>query len=91
MVEAIRARLDMDLFIPSLSQPVSSQERSMSKKGRHYFAGRDEMDDTFWICERESNSGIALDVISFSYSYIPSVQNFECKGEMIIQLAASLS
>jgi hypothetical protein len=35
----------------------------------------------------ESRAGIALDVIFFlSYSYIPSVQNFECKGEMTIRV-----
>jgi hypothetical protein len=43
-----------------------------------------------WIrcASAKANSCIALDVIffPFPYSYIPSVQNFECKGEMIIHL-----
>lgn len=59
----------MDSSLSFSFPAVLSQERSISKKvGKRLLAVMRWMHGflvLFWICERESNSGIALDVIFF--------------------------
>ena len=73
---------------------MSSQEKDglAKRHARAYFTGRNERDELSLVflgyASAKANSGIALECNFFSsvLFYIPSVQNFECKGEMIINL-----